>query len=714
MGLTKQSTRSAASGDVPAIVKSSDQEKVIALAGNPNVGKSTVFNALTGLNQHTGNWPGKTVSNAQGRYSHNGRDFILVDIPGTYSLMASSVEEEVARDFVCFGQPDAVVVVADATCLERNLNLVLQILEITDKVVVCVNLLDEAKKKKIEIDLDELSLNLGVPVIGAAARSGKGLQELMDAVSAVSFGERRTFQVKLPYDEPIERALESLIPIVSRLTQGKMNPRWAALKLLDADQDPKLIQSLSQFLDCDLEGCEELCLGLKVAREQLSSAGYTPETLRDRIVYRVVKRSEIIYHQCVCLENPCYNGRDRKIDKFLTSKATGIPVMLLLLALIFWITINGANVPSDLIAGFLFGIQDKLTEWLASISAPAWVNGLFVEGVYRTLAWVISVMLPPMAIFFPLFTLLEDAGYLPRVAYNLDRPFHVCHACGKQALTMCMGLGCNAAGVVGCRIIDSERERLLAVLTNSLMPCNGRFPALIALMTMFFAAAGGSSLVSALLLTAALVLSVGLTFGATWLLSMTVLRGRPSAFALELPPYRAPQVGQVIVRSVFDRTLFVLGRAAAVAAPAGMILWTLANVHVGGASLLAWCADVLDPLGRVMGMDGVLLLAFVLGFPANEIVLPIAVMGYLAQGSLSDALGLAQMHALLTANGWTWTTAVSAVLFFLLHWPCSTTLWTIRRETGSTKWTLLAALLPTALGMTLCAAFTALARLLGW
>ena len=255
---------------------------------------------------------------------------------------------------------------------------------------------------------------------------------------------------------------------------------------------------------------------------------------------------------------------------------------------------------------------------------------------------------------------------------------------------MAMGFGCNAAGVTGCRIIDSERERLLAVLTNSLMPCNGRFPALIALMTMFFSLSG-STLAAALLLTAALMLCVGLTFGATWLLSVTVLRGKPSAFALELPPYRAPQVGQ-----------------------AGMVLWALANVHPGGVSLLTRCAAALDPLGQAMGMDGVLLLAFVLGFPANEIVLPIAVMGYLAQGSLSDALGLAQMHALLTANGWTWTTAVSAVLFFLLHWPCSTTLWTIRRETDSAKWTLLAALLPTALGMALCAAFTALARLIGW
>ena len=628
MGLTHRSvgTHAAAFGGTRRA-----GERIVALAGNPNVGKSTVFNALTGMRQHTGNWAGKTVGCACGRCRSAREQYLLVDLPGTYSLQPHSAEEAVACDFVRGGKADAVVVVCDATCLERTLVLALQMHSVTPNTIVCVNLLDEARHKRIRIDLPALQTQLGMPVVGVTARKKKTLRALLDALDAV---------MAAPQPRP--------------------------------------------------DGAPE--------------AGDPADDVR---------RAEAICRAAVRRETPEYAARDRRLDRLLTSRATGYPIMLLGLAAVLWLTIAGANAPSEWLSHFFGWVQGRFSALLIFLHAPPWLQGLLVDGMLRTLAWVVAVMLPPMAIFFPLFTLLEDAGYLPRVAYNLDRPFQACRACGKQALTMCMGLGCNAAGVVGCRIIDSERERLLAVLTNSLMPCNGRFPALIALMTMFFSLSG-STLAAALLLTAALVLCVGLTFGATWLLSVTVLRGKPSAFALELPPYRAPQVGQVLVRSVFDRTLFVLGRAAAVAAPAGMVLWALANVHSGGVSLLTRCAAALDPLGRAMGLDGVLLLAFVLGFPANEIVLPIAVMSYLAQGSLSDALGLAQMHALLTANGWTWTTAVSAVLFFLLHWPCSTTLWTIRRETGSAKWTLLAALLPTALGMALCAAFTALTRLIGW
>lgn len=390
--------------------------------------------------------------------------------------------------------------------------------------------------------------------------------------------------------------------------------------------------------------------------------------------------------------------------------------MILLLALVFWITITGANYPSQLISAGLFRVQDWLTSLFHAWNAPEWLHGALVLGVYRVLAWVVSVMLPPMAIFFPLFTLLEDAGYLPRVAYNLDKPFKCCHACGKQALTMCMGFGCNAAGIIGCRIIDSPRERLLAILTNNFVPCNGRFPTLIAILTMFFvgvSGAPGTSILSALLLTLVIVIGVAMTFGVTKLLSKTLLKGYPSSYTLELPPYRKPQFGKVIVRSILDRTIFVLGRAVAIAIPAGLVIWIMANIMIGDQSLLNHCADFLDPFARFIGLDGTILIAFILGLPANEIVVPIIIMAYMAQGSIIELDSLAQMKALFQANGWTWVTAICTMLFSLIHWPCSTTLLTIKKETGSWKWTFYALAIPTVLGIFICALFANITRIAG-
>lgn len=599
-----------------------DRSYVIALAGNPNVGKSTVFNALTSLHQHTGNWPGKTVASARGAFTYLGDTYTLVDLPGTYSLLASSVEEEITRDYLCSGQADATLVVADATCLERNLNLLLQILDRTAPVILCVNLLDEAKKKGISVNLQALSQALGIPVVGTAARGKEGLEELQAA-----------------------------------LRQAVLAPKPAQ----PTPQNPPLQP-------------EEL---LERARAIAAQAVEVPEDA---------------------------NRRDRMWDRILTSRATGIPAMLLLLALVFWLTIAGANVPSALLSQFLFSLQQPLADLLSGWGAPLWLQGALVDGVYRTAAWVVSVMLPPMAIFFPLFTLLEDAGYLPRVAFNLDHHFRRAGAHGRQSLTMCMGFGCNACGVMGCRIIDSPRERLIAILTNSFVPCNGRFPTLIALLTMFFAFSGGiaGSFLTAFLLLGTIVLAVAATLLASRLLSKTLLRGEPSAFSLELPPYRRPQIGQVIVRSVLDRTLFVLGRALVVAAPAGLVIWIMANVQLGDMPLLQRCAAFLDPLGTLMGLDGMILLAFVLGFPANEIVLPILLMGYLSTGSLTEYASLSALRDILVANGWTWQTALCAVLFTLFHFPCGTTCLTIRRETGSLKWTLVAILLPLIAGILLC------------
>lgn len=717
MGLTNQSTGVSALEKELKIERLSISDKVIALAGNPNVGKSTVFNSLTGLNQHTGNWPGKTVSNAQGRHTHKDRDFILVDIPGTYSLMANSVEEEVARDFICFGNPNATIVIIDATCIERNLNLVLQTLEITKNVVVCVNLMDEAKRKGIDVDLIKLSLLLGVPTVGTSATTGAGLKELMDTVYKLTNNDVPMNPIRIKYNEALENAVSIIEPEVRKAIENipiKINSRWISLKLLE--NDASLIEALNKYLNINLLNNETIKERLSDATKLLVSHNIIEESLRDEVVTTLVSKAEKISAQVVSREDSKYNILDRKIDKILTSKKYGIPIMILLLCVIFWITITGANYPSSLLSNALFWIEDKLSAFLLSLGSPLWLEDVLIKGIYRTLAWVIAVMLPPMAIFFPLFTLLEDLGYLPRIAFNLDNFFKKSCACGKQALTMCMGFGCNAAGIIGCRIIDSPRERLIAILTNNFVPCNGRFPTLIAIITMFFAGAfvgPSQSIISTLILASVILFGIFMTLIISKLLSMTILKGVPSSFTLELPPYRKPQIMKTIVRSIFDRTLFVLGRAMIVAAPAGLVLWIMANISIGNLNLLAHCANFLNPFANLIGLDGYILMAFILGFPANEIVIPIIIMSYTATGSLIEFDSLIQLRQLLISNGWTWLTALNVMLFSLMHWPCSTTCLTIKKETQSFKWTALSFAIPTITGIIICFTVTTIVRLLG-
>ncbi|MFZ7134030.1 MAG: ferrous iron transport protein B [Eubacteriales bacterium] len=709
MGLTNQSTGTGAFKEMFEVKLESPEDIVIALAGNPNTGKSTVFNQLTGLNQHTGNWPGKTVTNAQGKYSHNEDKYILVDLPGTYSILANSVEEQVARDFICFGNPQATVVVTDATSLERNLNLVLQITEITDKVVVCVNLMDEARRKKIHVDTVKLSKILGIPVVATTARNGEGLSELKDMVEKVAKGQIKTNPLKICYSEMIEKAINMIQPYIQNSIKDEINSRWASLRIIDGDTT--LYSSLKEYLAFDVFQDERLEEQLDNVRNLLKEKEY----LRDMIVSQIVELAEKISEKAVQNENKIHNQTDRKIDAVLTSRLFGIPIMIALLGVVFWLTIEGANVPSSLLADGLFWIQDKVSVFFNYIGTPIWVHDILVLGVYRTLAWVVSVMLPPMAIFFPLFTLLEDLGYLPRVAFNLDHYFKKACAHGKQALTMCMGFGCNAAGVIACRIIDSPREKLIATITNNFVPCNGRFPTLIAIATMFIAAGAGafSSVAATLSVLSIIVLGVMITLFISKLLSKTILKGLPSSFTLELPPYRKPQIGRIIVRSIFDRTLFVLGRAIVVAAPAGLIIWVMANITIGDLSVLTHCAQFLDPFARLLGLDGYIMMAFILGLPANEIVLPILIMSYMSQGAMLELDSLDAMRQLFVDNGWTWLTAVCTMLFSLNHWPCGTTLWTIRKETQSWKWTWVSFLLPTATGIVLCFLIAQGASLLG-
>lgn len=696
----------------------------VALAGNPNVGKSTIFNSLTGMHQHTGNWTGKTVANATGKSIIKDKEFTFVDIPGTYSIMSNSEEEEIARDYICFGNPDVTVIVVDSTCLERNLNLVFQIMEITDNIIVCVNLLDEAKKKKIKINLTKLEQLLGVPVVGTTARDKRTLEKLKDTIYKVCTCEIIPHPNEVEYSSKIEENInlleEKLSEIYEQDTEteyrsattaienekiSKKLYKWISLKLIDGEE--KILNSIKKHLNIDFEN-EDIQSCLSDVKQQLAEEDIITNNFKDKVVADIMKKVEDVSKEVCTFENKDYSSRDRKIDKILTSKKFGIPIMILFLGLIFWITIVGANYPSQALFSLFNLIQDKLVIFAEYINCPEWLSNMLVNGVYQTLTWIIAVMLPPMAIFFPLFTILEDLGYLPRIAFNMDGFFKKACCSGKQMITMCMGFGCNACGVTGCKIIDSPRERLIAILTNNFVPCNGRFPFLISIATIFIAGAyaGGNGFLSSILSTLAVIVviifGIFLTLIISRILSNTILKGMPSSMVLELPPYRKPQFGKILVRSIFDRTLFVLGRAISVAAPAGLVIWILANVGINGVSLLSIIANFLNPFAQLMGLDGYILTAFILGMPANEIVLPIILMCYLKGGALVNIEDTVQIGQILIQNGWNMLTAMNVMLFTILHFPCTTTLLTIKKETGSWKWTGLAFVIPTVCGIVLC------------
>ncbi len=752
-----------AGGLQPLGINTANWDFVVALAGNPNTGKSTVFNQLTGLRQHTGNWPGKTVVRAEGGFHYGSRKFKLVDLPGTYSLLATSPDEEVARNFLLFGRPDVTLAVVDATRLERNLNLVLQILEITPRVVVCLNLVDQANRIGLQVDERRLARDLGVPVVPTTARYRQGIDLLLETVHDVATGKTRCRGYRFENrNQEVERALAPLVSSIHQSFPGLPNARWLALRLLDGDE--RVIEAVrrgefSSLGRARLPSSPNSLPAAAPAREDTrppqvearanededdpppgSSSSSSFSSSAPRIGQEILSQAralrwemgsqfheklvETIYADAARLADRAITrpgdaarpDLDRSIDRLVTSRLWGIPLMILLFALVFWITIIGANVPSRWLASLLI---DRVYPWLnegaLQLGVVWWLRGLLIDGVYLATAWVVSVMLPPMAIFFPLFTFLEDFGYLPRVAFNLDNIFRKAGAHGKQALTMMMGFGCNAAGITATRIIDSPRERLIAMITNNFALCNGRWPTQILIASLFIGALAPSylaGLVSSAAVVGIAMLGVVLSLGASWFLSRTALRGEVSSFSLELPPYRPPRLGQIIYASLIDRTIYVLWRALVFAAPAGAVIWLVANVQLGGVSLAEHIVGVLNPVGVLIGLNGVILLAYLIAIPANEIVVPTVLMLTVLTarvGGVGSGAGVmfeldndADTLAVLRTGGWTLLTGVNLMLFSLLHNPCSTTLYTIYKESGSLKWAAVAALLPLALGFVVC------------
>lgn len=610
------------------------------LLGNPNVGKSTVFNALTGLKQHTGNWSGKTVDAAFGKYTYNNIEHKIIDLPGTHAVNSCFSEEEVTGTEIMLGSKDSqesvcrstTIIIGDGTSLERSIGLALDYLEkCGNNAIFCVNLCDIAKKKGIEINFDKLQKTLGIPVIGISAKKKSDINSLKTLIDDFMLNPQNTKD-------------ESDTPDFKNAPSSSISSRMQTAK--------------------------------KIMSECVK---YTKEQNEKSFEYR--------------------------FDKILTSKRYGIPIMILCLGFILWLTICGANYPSDLLAKLFGFLKPYIEGFFVNLHFPPFLTGILCDGVYETVTWIIAVMLPPMAIFFPLFTLLEDFGFLPRIAFNLDKCYARTNMSGKQCLTQCMGLGCNCVGVVGARIMPNETQRTVAILTNSLMPCNGRFALLIAMSTIFIGgsmAVQVSGVIPMLCVLFLICLSVVVTWCVSYCLTKTIYKNDNEIFALELPEYRKPEIAKTLIISLVNRTAKIVGRALLVSAPTGALVWLMANIQIDGITLLSYASNALDPFGRFLGVDGFIILAFILSLPANEITLPILVMGYLATGSMAEISDMETLKNILTANGWTIVTAINMMLLTLYHSPCITTLLTIYSETKSLKTVALSIVIPCVVGIILC------------
>jgi len=640
----------------------------VALGGNPNIGKSTLFNLLTGRNQHVGNWPGKTVEKVEGRLRYNGKIIKVVDLPGTYSLNAGSLEEVIARDFLVQGKPDVVLAMADATNLERNLYLVLQLMELTPRLVLAVNMMDVARREGLRINLNKLSAALGIPVVSISAATGQGIDGLLKTVIAVGEGTI-TPAPRVDYGKEIESCLQKISAALAGAA-ARWPRRWTALKLLE--NNPAVAAELKAAGHVEAlqqaAACREF-IGPCVQRKVIAALyGFAHRVAAEAVTGRSNGRRSLT----------------ERLDGIVLHRLAAFPIILVMLGTIFAITLFGAAPLSARLAAIFAWLADQTREILVCLHAPWWLTGAVVDGLIVGMGAVISVMLPTMTIFFVIFALLEDAGFVPRLAFIMDRPLKAVGSQGKHCVSCLLAFGCSIPAVSSTRIMTGS-HRLLAMLTSPLLPCNGRLGVMLAVTGAFFGMRAPLAMVGLLAIAAAAVMA------GTFLLHAIFFRADNPGFVLELPPYRLPRLRPVIFRTLREKVWHVLTRAALLAAPMTVVIWVLSNFPAGPApSITARLADLLKPAGLFFGLDGKTLVAALYALPAKEVVL-----GALAitNGLTSSLEGSAALESHLLA-GWSGLQAFTFLVFFMLYLPCAYTAVVIYKESKSLKWTAVGLLLP--------------------
>lgn len=643
----------------------------ILLCGNPNVGKSSIFNILTQSNEHTGNWTGKTVECASKKIV--GTNYTLIDLPGIYSLSSLSEEEVVARDMLLFGDYKKIIYVIDGEMLERNLNLLFQILEINKNIIICINMIDELKKKNIEINTKRLSEIFGVKVISVSTFDKTGIDELINCLDSESYC---TFNYYYDYE------VESKIREVSKVLPKYYNNRYISLSVLLKDKS--IINTIKDRY------------GINVESKNLDNIlmNTNSEKMYDSVASKINTLSNIVMREV-------YKNNNKKsisfFDKIFSNKIIAIMIMIMILFTIFFLTIVVSNYPSELLSTLFSNVESFLYKVAIHLNIPTIIYEPLLFGVYRVVTFIISVMFPPLVIFFILFTYAEEIGILPRIAFNFDKVCNISGCHGKQCLTMCTGFGCNACAVVGSRIIDSKRDRLIAILTNSFIPCNGRFPLLIAVISMFLS---NNKIITSIYLCIFIIIAIVVSFLSSFILSKTLLKGYPGFFVLELPSYKKVKLKSIFKKAIIYKSLSILKKAIIVSIPCGIVLYIMSHVMINGSSLFLILSNYLNSIAKIIGLDGVILLAFFLALPANEIVLPIIIMGYLGLSNVSLIGDYLSIKNILVSNGWTVSTAISVIIFSIMHFPCGTTLSTIKSEVG-TKWMIYSFIIPLIFGVSI-------------